>query len=55
MHLLYYWRGDNYRADLDNGVGWHLNQGNPLLHAVGLGESVWAFTRRDDGGYALAA
>ena len=55
MHLLYYWRGDNYRRDLDYGVGFHLNQRNPLLHQIRLGESLWAFTRRRDGRYALAA
>jgi hypothetical protein len=55
VHLLYFWRGDNYRRDLDHGVGFHLNQGNPLLHQIGVGESVWAFTRKIDGLYALAA
>jgi hypothetical protein len=54
MHLLYYWRGDNYRRDLDFGVGFHLNQSNERLHSVETGESVWAFTRRPDGRYALA-
>lgn len=55
MHLLYFWRGDNYRRDLDYGVGFHLNQGNPLLHEIGIGESLWAFTRKIDSRYALAA
>jgi hypothetical protein len=55
MHLLYFWRGDNYRRDLDHGVGFHLNQANPLLHQIGIGESLWAFTRKIDGRYALAA
>lgn len=32
MPLLYYWRGDNYRRDLDLGAGYHLNQGTPRLH-----------------------
>jgi 5-methylcytosine-specific restriction protein A len=49
MHLLYFWRGDNYHRDLDHGVGFHLNQGNPLLHEIDLGESLWAFTRNPDG------
>jgi 5-methylcytosine-specific restriction enzyme A len=31
MPLLYYWRGDNYRRDLDYGAGYHLNQANPLM------------------------
>ncbi len=55
MPLLYYWRGDNYRRDLDYGAGYHLNQRNPLLHRVGLGDGLWAFTRARDGRYALAA
>ena len=55
MNLLYFWRGDNYRRDLDYGVGFHLNQANPLLHEVAIGESLWAFTRKLDGRYALAA
>jgi hypothetical protein len=55
VHLLYFWRGDNYRRDLDHGVGFHLNQANPLLHGIGLGESLWAFTRKTDGRYALAS
>jgi len=55
MDLLYFWRGDNYRRDLDYGVGFHLNQANPLLHDVGIGESLWSFTRKADGRYALAA
>jgi hypothetical protein len=53
--LLYYWRGDNYRRDLDFGAGYHLNQANPLLHEIGIADSVWAFTRKQNGIYALAA
>src|SRR4051794_12625700 len=55
MPLLYYWRGDNCHRDLDLGAGYHLNQANPLLHQVELGNSLWAFTRSKDGRYALAA
>ena len=55
MHLLCFWRGDNYRRDVDLGVGFHLNQGNPLLHEIQTGERLWAFTRRTHGRYALAA
>jgi hypothetical protein len=55
VNLLYFWRGDNYRRDLDYGVGFHLNQANPLLHQIGIGNSLWAFTRKLDGRYALAA
>jgi hypothetical protein len=55
VNLLYFWRGDNYRRDLDHGVGFHLNQANHLLHQIGIGDSLWAFTRKADGRYALAA
>ena len=55
MPLLYHWRGDNHRRDLDHGVGYHLNQANPLLHDVALGDSVWAFTRAPGSAYAFAA
>jgi hypothetical protein len=54
-HLLYYWRGDNYLRDVDFGVGFHLNQASPTLHRIDAGESLWAFTRRSDGVYVLAA
>lgn len=53
--LLYYWRGDNYRRDLDLGAGYHLNQTNPLLHEIEAGDSLWAFTRNRAGVYVLAA
>jgi 5-methylcytosine-specific restriction protein A len=55
MPLLYYWRGDNYRRDLDFGAGYHLNQGASVLHEIKEGESLWAFTRRVDGTYVMAA
>ena len=55
MPLLYYWRGDVYRADLDAGVGFHLNQATPRLHAIDVGDSLWAFSRRADGAYVLVA
>jgi hypothetical protein len=45
MPLLYHWRGETYRRDLADGLAFHLNQGNPLLHRVERGDSVWAFTR----------
>jgi 5-methylcytosine-specific restriction enzyme A len=55
MPLLYYWRGDNYRRDLDMGAGYHLNQANPLMHQIEIGDSLWAFTRAPNGNYVLAA
>jgi 5-methylcytosine-specific restriction protein A len=53
--LLYYWRPDNYRHDLDVGAGYNLNQDNPLLHQIDVGDSLWAFTRTLNGEYAFAA
>lgn len=55
MPLLYYWRPDNYRRDLDRGASYHLNQGNPIMHAIDVGDSLWAFTRSVNGEYVLAA
>lgn len=55
MPLLYYWRSDNYFRDLDMGAGYHLNQANPLLHEIEVGDSLWAFTRNREGRYVLAA
>lgn len=56
MPLLYFWRGDNYRRDLDYGVGYHLNQASRTLHdGIETGESLWAFTRSPNGRYVLAA
>jgi 5-methylcytosine-specific restriction enzyme A len=55
MPLLYYWRGDNYRRDLDMGAGYHLNQANPLMHKIDIGDSLWAFTRNLQGKYVLAS
>ena len=54
MPLLYHWVGNNYRRDLDWGAGYHLNQSNPLLHEIDLGDSLWAFTRTPTGMYVLA-
>ena len=55
MPLLYHWRSDNYRRDLDEGAAYHLNQRSKLLHGIDIGDSLWAFTRRKDGAYVLAA
>ena len=40
MPLLYHWVGKNYRRDLDWGAGYHLNQSNPVLHEIYLGDSL---------------
>jgi len=55
MPLLYYWRSDNYRRDLDYGVGFHLNSKNKLLHDLSVGDSLWAFTRNREKRFVLAA
>lgn len=55
MPLLYFWRGDNYRRDLDMGAGYNLNQASPRLHSIDIGDSLWAFTRNRVGEYVLAA
>lgn len=55
MPLLFHWHSDNYCHDLNNGVGYHLNQANPLMHQVEVGDSLGAFARAHDGRYALAA
>ncbi len=54
MPLLYHWVGKNYRRDLDWGAGYHLNQSNPLLQEIYVGDSLWAFTRTTTGKYVLA-
>jgi 5-methylcytosine-specific restriction enzyme A len=55
MPLLYYWRSDNYRRDLDMGAGFHLNQSSKRLHDIDIGDSLWAFTRDGGGKYLMAA
>ena len=56
MPLLYYWKPENYYRDLDFGASYHLNQKNPLLHEIEIGDSLWALTRnRKTGRYVLAA
>ena len=55
MPLLYFWRGDNYRRDLDMGAGYHLNRSSPLLHSIPIGDSLWVFTRNRNGDYVMAA
>lgn len=55
MPLLYHWKSENYFRDLDMGAGYHLNQSNPLLHEIEIGDSLWAFTRAKNGNYVLAA
>ena len=54
MPLLYYWRKDNYYRDLDFGASFNLNQSNPLLHSIEIGDSLWAFTKNRKNNYVLA-
>jgi 5-methylcytosine-specific restriction endonuclease McrA len=45
MHLLAYWRLDNYRRDLDEGAGFNFNARQSRLHsAIQPGETLWLFT-----------
>ena len=45
MHLLAYWRLDNYLRDLDEGAGFNFNSKQSRLHsAIESGESLWLFT-----------
>ena len=53
--LLFHWQKDNYQNDRRDGFDYHLNQSSSSMKAVNIGESVWAFTRRNDGIYVLAA
>jgi len=40
MPLLYDRRRDNYVRDLNLGSGYPLNQDNPVMHEVGIGDSL---------------
>jgi hypothetical protein len=55
LAVLYYWRPDNYLRDRAFGFGYHLNQNSPAMASLGLGDRLWAFTRRRrDNLYVLA-
>jgi len=53
--LLFHWQREIYQNDLDTGLAYHFNQNSPAMDSIEVGESVWAFTRRSDGTYVLAA
>ncbi len=55
MSVLFFWRGDNYLRDIQSGKGYNLNQNNELIYNLKRGERIWAFTRRKDKTYVLAA
>lgn len=45
MHLLAYWRLDNYLRDLDEGAGFNFNSKQSRLHsAMKVGDTLWLFT-----------
>jgi hypothetical protein len=45
MHLLAYWRLDNYLRDLDEGAGFNFNSKQSRLHsALHIGDTLWLFT-----------
>ena len=54
MSVLFFWRGDNYCADIAAGKDYHLNQNNELMLDLERGEHGLAFTRREDKTYGLA-
>jgi 5-methylcytosine-specific restriction protein A len=54
--MIFFWTGKNYRDDERDGLlDYTLNQNNHLISEVEVGDHVWAFTRREDGAYVLAA
>jgi hypothetical protein len=55
MHLLYYWRPDNYRKDAQRSLNYTLVQNSPAMLKASAGDSLWAFTRNERGTYVLAA
>lgn len=57
MNLLYHWVYKHYSTDESVGdpANFALNYNAPRFGQLEPGESVWAFTRRPDGAYALAA
>jgi len=57
MSLIFYWLWKNYFTDIVNPLDTedHLNQNSELIHELKTGEHIWAFTRRPDKTYVLAA
>ena len=56
MSVLFFWRGDNYVKDRRlSGKTYDLNQNSKRMLALRIGDRVWAFTRREDKKYVLAA
>jgi 5-methylcytosine-specific restriction enzyme A len=54
--LIYNWTWEHYQKDLIHGVGFHLNQKTKRLHSIGIGDTLWAFSRRpQDKAYVLVA
>lgn len=55
MPILYFWTAKNREWDLNFGASFHLNSKSASLHLIEPGESLWAFTKRDDDKYTMAA
>ena len=58
MALLYHWRRENYAVDVSDlgpGADLPLEQNSETFGGAEPGETLWAFTRRGDGHYVLAA
>ena len=55
MSVLFFWKWDNYSIDISESKAFNLNQDNELMLKLKSGEHIWAFTRRPDKTYVLAA
>ena len=56
MSVLFFWVGDNYQKDMkDEGKTYNLNQNSELMIRLEPGDHIWAFTRREDKTYVIAA
>ena len=56
MPVLFFWRGDNYAKDMkSSGKTYELNQNSKHMLDLRIRDRVWAFTRRENKEYVLAA
>jgi len=55
MSVLFFWKGENYYTDTRSGLTYHLNQDSEHIDTLNPGDHIWAFTRRKDKTYVLAA
>jgi hypothetical protein len=53
--LLYYWRSEHYLDEVGRGwANYRFARPSPRIHWIEVGDSVWAFTRNQNGEYVLA-